>query len=207
MKLYLGDCMEFLKTLPDGCVDAVVTDPPYGINLGMVNNQKKDRTHLHKEGYAEYLDTYENFTRLIVPRLRRAITLARCAAIFTGPHIHEQPSPVSIGGIYHPAATGRTTWGSKNFLPILFYGTPIDAGQHRPTVLRSSDSAQHNGHPCPKPLEWMRWLVRLATRPGDTVLDPFMGSGTTGVACVREGRDFIGCEINPDYFAIAQQRI
>lgn len=53
----------------------------------------------------------------------------------------------------------------------------------------------------------MRWCLELATNPGDTVLDPFMGSGTTGVACVQTGRNFIGCEIDPTYFAIAEKRI
>jgi DNA modification methylase len=53
----------------------------------------------------------------------------------------------------------------------------------------------------------MRWIVERTTRKGDTIFDPFMGSGTTGVACVQLGRNFIGCEIDPKYFAIAEKRI
>jgi site-specific DNA-methyltransferase (adenine-specific)/modification methylase len=62
-------------------------------------------------------------------------------------------------------------------------------------------------HPTEKPIELMMWCVANYTNEGDTILDPFMGSGTTMVACVKLGRNGIGIEINPDYFAIAQRRI
>jgi site-specific DNA-methyltransferase (adenine-specific) len=62
-------------------------------------------------------------------------------------------------------------------------------------------------HPCPKPVAWMRWIVERASLPGETVFDPFMGSGTTGVACAKLGRKFIGIEIEPKYFDIACRRI
>lgn len=205
VKLYLGDCQDVMPTLPP--VDAVVTDPPYGLELGIRNNQQHDGTHLCKQSYASYEDTYENFVDVIVPRLKVALSISKRAAVFSGPHLQEQPKATAIGGIDHPAATGRTPWGSKNFLPILFYGNHARPGQHRPTVLYSTAISQPNGHPCPKPLEWMIWLVGLATDEGDTVLDPFMGSGTTGVACVKTGRNFIGIENDPTYYGIAQRRI
>ena len=63
------------------------------------------------------------------------------------------------------------------------------------------------GHPCPRPIDTMKCLAQLAAAEGDLVLDPFMGSGTTGVACVRTGRKFIGIEIEPRYFDIACRRI
>lgn len=72
---------------------------------------------------------------------------------------------------------------------------------------RTSKSGRRNVHATVKPITLMRWLVRLLTRPGDTVLDPFMGSGTTGIACVLEGRNFIGFELDPVHFEIAQRRI
>jgi len=62
-------------------------------------------------------------------------------------------------------------------------------------------------HPFEKPLSLIERLVRIYTNPGDTVFDPFMGSGTTGVACAKLGRNFIGCEINSEYFALAKRRI
>ena len=66
---------------------------------------------------------------------------------------------------------------------------------------------QKNGHPWAKPLYLIKYLVGRFSNPGDLILDPFMGSGTTGVACVQTGRNFIGIEIDPTYFAIAEKRI
>jgi len=202
--LYCGDATTLIDTIS---ADALVADPPYGVDLGYANNQAHDRSHLHKGRYGAYRDTYEAFSTAVVAILNRAIDGTRCGAVFTGPHIHEQRKPVAIGGIWHPSAVGRTPWGSKNFLPILFYGLPPAPGQHRPLVMQSMAQAETNAHPCPKPLSWMRWLVQLATTPGETVLDPFMGSGTTGVACVEMGRKFIGIEQDPAYFELACQRI
>ncbi len=64
-----------------------------------------------------------------------------------------------------------------------------------------------SGHPCPKPIQYAQWLVSRAAEMGQTVIDPFMGSGTTGVACANLGRKFIGIEIEPKYFDIACRRI
>lgn len=200
-----GDCIDALPFLDK--VDFVCTDPPYGIGLGVENNQAKDSSHLAKRGYASYDDTYENFTGLIVPRLTAAIEKAGRAAIFTGPHIHEQPKPCVIGGIWHPSAVGRTPWGSKNFLPVLFYGSPKKPGLHRPTVIRSTAVTEVNGHPCPKPIEWVRWLLLLGTESGDMVLDPFMGSGTTLRAAKDLGLSAIGIEIEERYCEVAARRL
>ena len=72
---------------------------------------------------------------------------------------------------------------------------------------RSERNAGCNFHPTVKPLAVMEWLVRLACPAGGLVLDPFAGSGTTGVVCQRLGRSFLGIEIDPDYHAIARRRI
>jgi site-specific DNA-methyltransferase (adenine-specific) len=76
-----------------------------------------------------------------------------------------------------------------------------------PQQTPSKPVRQSNTHPTVKPLALMRWLVRLVAYPGDTVLDPFAGSGTTGVACAMEGREFIGIEREAEYIEIARRRI
>jgi site-specific DNA-methyltransferase (adenine-specific) len=207
--LYQADCVAVLRLLPP--VDAVITDPPYGLDLGMANNPRKDRTHLGKQGYGGYDDTYANFCALIVPRLNLALDLAPVAAVFTGPHTKEQRKPTVTGGVWLPGATGRTPWGSHDLLQVLYYGTPPNPGQHRPLVFRSSGRDAHADvslkHATVKPLPWMRRLVEYATRPGDLVLDPFMGSATTGVACLELGRRFLGIEMDPTHFQEACQRM
>lgn len=207
-----GDCLEVLKSLPTGCVDAVVTDPPYGVGLGNTKGTPTNETGGHglvRDAYESFDDSYENFVGLIVPRLLASIAIAKRAGVFTGPHIHEQKKPDAIGGIFCPASSGRHSWGFKNFLPVLLYGTApeLHRGSTIPTAIQSSEIAEDNGHPCPKPIGWMKWLVQLCSRPGDMILDPFCGSGTTGVACVQTGRRFIGIEIEPKYVKIARRRI
>lgn len=207
VQLFLGDCQEVLPTLRAGSVEAVITDPPYGLNLGS-NDKRQDATHLGKKAYEGYEDSYDNFVTLIIPRLNQSIDIALRAAVFSGPHMVEQRKPVAIGGVFVPCATGRTPWGSKQFLPLLLYGHPAElVGCHRPTVLTSTEAAPKNGHPCAKPLAWMTWVVELASISSEVVLDPFMGSGTTGVAALRRGRRFVGIEKEASYFSIAKRRI
>ena len=125
-----------------------------------------------------------------------------------GSHIWNFPRADLIGGVYLPSAQGRNKWGFTSFWPCLLYGVApnLNLGS-KATAYRSTEAADHNGHPCPKPLGWMVWAVDLASQPADTVCNPFMGSGTTGIACVALGRRFIGVEIEPKYFDIACRRI
>lgn len=126
------------------------------------------------------------------------------------------PQPESIGTIFSPGSAGSDKWGFGCNNPILYYGKcPYMASGlgGRPNSFASNAAnpygadEQNIGHPCPKPLAWMKWLVNRATLPDQAVGDPFMGSGTTGVAAVRLGRRFYGVEIDPGYFEIAKRRI
>jgi site-specific DNA-methyltransferase (adenine-specific) len=205
-RLILGDCLEVLPLI--GKVDAVVTDPPYGINLGKTAGTGGSHG-MSFEAYEGYEDTYENFVNEIVPRLNAALDATTRGLVWTGPHIHEQRKPNVIGGVYCPSGAGRHGWGFKTFLPFLLYGNgpDIHLGAPFPTTLQSTEKPTPNGHPCPKPIGWMVWNVELTSRDGSTILDPFMGSGTTGVACIRTGRKFIGIEREEKYFTIAVKRI
>ena len=210
--LYRGDCMEVLPTL--GRFDAVITDPPYGIELGSTSGAgfaSKNHAHgLKLDAYEGFADTYEQFVCEVVPALNLAISNAERAAIFTGQHIHEQAKPDAIGGIYCPAAAGRHCWGFKTFIPLLLYGKAPDLHKgSKPTCLVSNEKVDKLsiGHPVPKPLGWMLWTVDLVSRKTESILDPFMGSGTTGVAAIQLGRTFTGIEREPKYFDIACKRI
>jgi site-specific DNA-methyltransferase (adenine-specific)/modification methylase len=204
--LYLGDCREILPII--GRVDVLVTDPPYGLELGSSTDKRGGRHTLAKDGYASYDDTLENFKTIIVPAITTSLDLASRGAVFSNHNLHELPKPAAIGGVYLPAAQGRHCWGFNSFSPVAFYGVaPGLNNGSRPSAIASTAAAEENGHPCPKPIGWMRWLVGHASADGEIVLDPFMGSGTTGVACVSLGRRFVGIEIDPHYFDIACRRI
>ena len=201
--LYQGDCREILPLLPK--VDAVVTDPPYGVNLGeRANNQRFDR-----KSYSLFADTEEFVRDTAVPATCLALSLAKRAAITTGVrNMHLYPRPKHIGAIYYPAATGCNSWGFSCWQPIFYYGADAYAGEgSRADSFQSTEAAERSDHPCPKPIGQMLWIVNRATRDGETILDPFMGSGTTGVACAKLGRKFIGIELEERYFSIACKRI
>jgi len=164
---------------------------------------------LRRECYLSHDDSYEVFVAEVVPRLREALALVKRAAVFTGPHIQEQPKADAIGGVYCPSGAGRHSWGFKTFLPILFYGADplLTTGRGGyPNTMQSTRVAERNGHPCPKPVEWMRWLVQRAMDESDVVLDPFAGSGTTLRAAKDLGRHAIGIEIEERYCQIAAER-
>lgn len=205
--LYLGDCMDVLPTLLK--VDAVITDPPYGVELGSTAGSGNGHG-LSLNAYETFSDTYEQFLSEIVPAINLALSLCSRGAVFTGPHIHEQKKPDAIGGIFCPAASARHCWGFKSFLPVLLYGKAPDLHKgSKATAITSTETVDRKtiGHPVPKPLGWMKWITDLTTRQGEVVLDPFMGSGTTGVAAIEMGRKFIGIEREQRYFDIACERI
>lgn len=207
--LYLGDCREILPTLPK--VDAVITDPPYGLDLGAHAGSKDNRErHLTKQGYMSYEDTPENFLAVVVPAIRAALSIADRGMVFaSAPMAWNLPKPATLGGVHLPSSVGRTPWGFTSWATCLLYGKAPDLNKgHKPTGMRSTEKAPKDiDHPTVKPLSWMEWAVTLGSRAGEVVLDPFMGSGTTGVACAIHCRSFIGIEREPKYFEIACRRI
>jgi site-specific DNA-methyltransferase (adenine-specific) len=107
-----------------------------------------------------------------------------------------------VGGRYTqiPRTGYDDTGSAARFFPTFYYTAKASSAERNQGTLR-------NHHPTVKPVALMRWLVRLVTPPGGTVLDPFLGSGTTAVAAVLEGYDWIGCEITADYVPIIESRV
>jgi DNA modification methylase len=190
--LYLGDCLEILPTLPK--VDAVITDPPYGIGIN----------------YGQYDDSVSTLAEMAPRLVAMACELAPVVSITPGNlNQYLYPKPTWTLCWFNRAGAGSGPWGFSCWQPILCYGPDpyLASGKgRRPDFIEWSESADDNGHPCPKPAKFMqRWIERVSL--GKSVLDPFMGSGTTGVACANLGRKFIGIEIEPKYFEIACERI
>ena len=205
-RLILGDCREILPTLPR--VDAVVTDPPYGVNY-----EGSTTLHTAKDGigYESFDDTPEEVATVCVPAVRLAVSLARSAIVTPGlACCHLYDIPRAQGAIFYPSGANTGPWGFICSQPLYYYGKdPYLARQlgSRPNGFMSTESAEKNGHPCPKPIRVTKWMVDRVSFTGETILDPFMGSGTTGVAAVQMGRKFIGIERESKYFDIACKRI
>jgi site-specific DNA-methyltransferase (adenine-specific) len=192
------DCLEFMRTMDAGSVDAVITDPPYGVGIE----------------YTSFDDNKENLEKLVnyfMPELKRITNMIVVTPGNGNQNLY--PIPTHTLAFVNMAGVGYSSWGFSCWQPILVYGKdPFLANREgcRPDTFimkNSGDVDKHNGHPCPKPNNVMRWIIERTTRKDNTIFDPFMGSGTTGVACVQTGRNFIGCEIDEGYFKIAEKRI
>jgi DNA modification methylase len=195
--LYLGDCREILPTL--GKVDAVVTDPPYGIKEARSGNSSRSKLAQSKDyGDSQWDD------RPIDAELMTAVKAAgRWQIIF--------------GGNYYdaPASSCWLVWdklnGENDFADCELAWTNLPKAVRRIQfrwhgMIRQNNEARGD-HPTQKPVGVMDWAIGNLPDGVVTILDPFMGSGTTGVAAVQLGRKFIGIEIEPKYFDIARRRI
>lgn len=186
--LYLGDCMEVMPTL--GRVDAVVTDPPYGIGAD------KKKAHSSIRDNSQWADNGWDDGRPPV-ELFEILTSYEEAAIWGGNYFADLLPPSGGWLVWRKPqaetgfslADGELCWTSKDFA----------------LRIKSLPRRDGNEHPTQKPVCVMEWTLQFIK--GKTILDPFMGSGTTGVACVKSGRSFIGIEREPSYFDIACRRI
>jgi len=200
--LYLGDCRDILPTL--GKVDAVVTDPPYGIGadsaMAKVGGTKYGNAAAPKRHY----DATDWDVRPIDEALMNAALAAgRYAVVF--------------GGNYYPMPPARCwlVWDKENggnaFADAELAWTNLDKPvrllRHMWNGMLRKGQEERSDHPTQKPIGVMKWCISHLPEPSRTILDPFMGSGTTGVAAVQMGRDFIGIEREPKYFDIACKRI
>ena len=193
--LYLGDCLQVLPTLEK--VDAVITDPPYGIGE---SNEK----NMSRGGLAKPTD-YGHYDWDKISASDEAIKACRDAAkwclIWGGNYFNLPPSScwlvwdkVNGNSDFADCELAWTNWPQA-----------VRKIQWRwAGMLREGNEARF--HPTQKPEGVMKWAINLAPK-ADSILDPFMGSGTTGVACMNLGRKFIGIEIEPKYFDIACERI
>ena len=180
--LYLGDSREILPTLPK--VDAVITDPPYGI--GIAANPVR-QMHEKLDWDASPPDQ-----KLI----NACVSAGEISVIWGGNYFDLSPQQCFfIWDKMQPEnfslAMCEYAWTNKKG----------PAKMHRQSVL-----SYRKEHPTQKPIELMKWCITQVGNP-QTILDPFMGSGTTGVAAVQMGRKFIGIEREPKYFDIACERI
>ncbi len=192
--LYLGNCLEILPTL--GKVDAVVTDPPYGIGWQPRVN--------HRDGLWTDNMPFDPAAFLAIGDFH----------LFWGGQYFAPLLPVSEGWltwvkrpiVYDFSDDGRSyattelawrDWGKAKFIVHVWDGGMRAGAAENRTFC----------HPSQKPIEVMVWCVKQVPSEAQTILDPFMGSGTTGVACAKLGRKFIGIEIEPKYFDIACKRI
>jgi len=202
--LRLGDCLEIMKDIPDKSVDLVLTDPPYGIGM---DNQKvrvkpnRPNTYL-RAGENQY--PINNWDKLPIDKVffDEMFRVSKNQIIW-GANYYCSFIPNGFGWLYWDKQMGENNFSSGEFA---FQSYFIKSSAFSFPSMRVKGTRHH---PTQKPVELIKWCIQQAKYHDIplTILDPFMGSGTTGVACKELGRNFIGIEISPEYFKIAQQRI
>lgn len=227
--LHPGDCLDVLRSLPDGGVDAVVTDPPYSSG-GAFRGDRMQGTRV------KYVDTrnpgvgpeftgdnrdqraYGYWCALWLSECLRITRPGGACCLFTDwRQLPTTTDALQAGGwLWRGIAAWDKTEAARprkgcfrNQCEYVVWGTkgPIPhEGPCLPGVWRKAVSGSGKVHIAGKPLAVMCGVVAICPE-GGTVLDPFMGSGTTGVACLQTGRKFIGVEIDPAYFAVARGRV
>ncbi len=213
-RLILGDCLDVLRTMEPGSVDAVVTDPPYGAKTHAGARTTRPGVRLTTAKLV-HVDSLSDDAFLAMAE--ECVRVARRWVVMTVDWRHAAAAERSRLPVIR---TG--VWVKPNAAPQFSGDRPGTGWEavlilHRPGRKRWNGGGHHavwthkiergTGHPTQKPLGLVKEWLRLFTDDGETVLDPYMGSGTTGVACAQTGRRFVGVEIDPIYFAIAERRI
>jgi site-specific DNA-methyltransferase (adenine-specific) len=192
-RLILGDCLEIMPTL--GKVDAVVTDPPYGIGADEAAHKNKG-----KWGWTDYGETAWDRVRPDARVFAECLSISKEQVIWGGNYFTDLLPPRMRWLVWDKGqrdfslADFEMAWTSQNKAARAF---------DYPRALALQDGKVH---PTQKPVALMQWCLGFLP-DAETILDPFMGSGTTLVACQKLGRHGIGIEIDPDYFEIACKRV
>ena len=203
--IYHADCRDIIDELE---ADVVVTDPPFGAN----------RPDIAHTAYASsgWSDTPDYVETVCVSAMSRTVDQVGRVVFTPGKtnlrrYLTALGDPADMGVLFFPRAGSCGKWGFDVSVPILYYGRDPSPSTNRipngkwfptaPTERRAID------HPCPKPYAAWQWLVAKASLEGETVLDPFVGSGTTLLAAKNLGRKAIGIEIEERYCEIAAERL
>lgn len=222
-KLINGGCMEYMRTLEDESIDLIVTDPPYpttsrghaGNSGGMLQKEinKKGKVFEHNnidctEYAPEFYRVLKNGSHCYV--MTNHINLIKMLNVFTDCGFHFIKSLIwnkgnKIMGQYY----------MSQFEYILFfrkgYGKKINncgtADILSVPNKKTKDANGKNIHDTEKPVELMKILIENSTQKGDIVLDPFVGVGATALACIESERDYIGIELDENYYNIAKERV
>jgi site-specific DNA-methyltransferase (adenine-specific) len=221
--LWQGDCLELMKDIPDGSVDLVLTDPPYKMNHstgGCTNIGFKNKW----SGNIKAGNAVMNFDLSIrfsewLPEVYRVLKQSGHCYIFCNDKNIQELLNVATGAGFRES--NLLVWVKNNATPNRYYMKNCEfvlflyKGPAKPIINMGSKCCTSvnniNGkdklHPTEKPIELLSQYICNSSLDGDIVFDPFMGSGSTGVACINTGRNFIGIELDEGYFDIAQKRI
>ena len=214
-----GDCLELMKDIPDKSIDLVVTDPPYKIVQGGCTNKavrlKGSNQEQLKKGTL-FNNNSIKFNEWIPEVYRVLKNNSHCYIMSNARNINELLNVCEKVGF---KLLNILVWGKSKHSPNRYYlkncefivflrkGKAKNINNMGTKQLLLIDNVENKNHPSEKPIKLMEILIKNSSNEQDKVLDPFMGSGSTGVACINTNRNFIGIELDENYFNIAKERI
>lgn len=218
-KIYNEDCLEFMKRVPDKYFDLVLTDPPYEISKS--DPGKSEVMSLGKfSSVGKLADISDGFDVSLV--LNECLKILKKCNMFIFCS-NKQVSKIMQWGEERQFYTTCLVWHKNNAAPFAngVWRSDIEFCIHirekgayfegdanlKQKVTKLPCNPSEFGHPTEKPIVLVDKYLRIGATQGHKVFDPFMGSGTTAVACKSLGIDFVGCELEPDYVAIANKRL
>lgn len=217
--LHHGDCLEVMRGIASGSVDLILTDPPYRTISGGTSSELAQRhsTSILAKNDGKIFEHNDIEIRSYMPEFYRLLKDgSHCYVMTNNINLRELLNVADeVGfGLHNLLAWRKNNctanrWYMKEAEWVcFFYKRPAkrinNAGSKQ---IFEWDNIRDRLHPTQKPVELMLHYIENSTNPGQIVLEPFMGSGTTGVAAIQSGRRFIGIERDPEYFAICQKRI
>ena len=217
IKLYKGDCLEIMKEIPSESIDLIVSDVPYRVISGGRPKQKGQPSGILKKNDGKIFTNNDIKPSEYMAELYRVLKKGTHCYIFIN-FINLQEMMLEaekVGFKLHTLLVWEknnktpSRWYMKNQEYILF----MRKGKAKPVKntgvghILKCNNVRNKTHPCEKPVDLLELLIENSSDEGNTVLDCFMGTGSTGVACANTNRKFIGIEIDDNYFEIAQDRI
>ena len=210
VNLLHGDCLELMKDIPDESIDMILTDPPYGMNY-QSGYRKVTHDKIHGDSGLDWLDDFVNE----IYRVSKPNTAHYVFCSFH--HIDKFKQAIEkkfkvkniLTWVKNNTSMGdlKGDFAPKTEFIILFHkGRRLINGTRDPNVLEFKRT-QNKLHPTQKPVDMAEYMIEKFSDEGDVILDPFMGSGTTGVACINTNRNFIGMELDAGYFEVAKDRV
>lgn len=214
VKLFQGDCLELMKNIPDNSVDLLLTDPPYGIDFQSryYNDKTKKKPKILNDK-----KPFTDFIPLIKSKIAKtggilSFTRWDVQQIFIDEFIRNGLKPKNVL-IWDKKSNGmgnlKKAFGSRYESIIWVPNDDFKFKNGRPQDLISVPRVPPCKliHPNEKPVELLEFLIKKTTSQNATVCDCFMGSGSTGIACINTNRNFIGVELDEKYYKIAEERI
>jgi site-specific DNA-methyltransferase (adenine-specific) len=226
--IYLGDCLELMRQMPDGSIDMIWTDPPYGHSNHNGDWNARLNEHRGIESKPIANDTPEEFCRVFDGMLTEAARVMKpdcCCCCCCGGGGGPKPTFAYVANrmdekglsFFHSVIWDKINPGlgwryrRQHEMVMIAHrtGGKLAWNEERPPIsnIIKMSPPRERFHPNEKPVDLIIEFICLHTNPGDIILDPFMGSGSTAVAAIRAGRRFIGFEIDEIYFRIARKRI